>query len=264
MKKQVKELELDITSRSRMLSLDEDKRELMKNSVFYKICNVKKRSSKLSIVQTMMENYSMDKKAFLIGNRWCRLCVKEVGYLLGLRPSGKRLELEKATNDVVPEYLVKLAVAAKIRFKKTDPKSLLKKITLAQIITGTVVTETNQDSLRKLIYCYLLNFTLLPSSSTSANLRYFKLIDEIEEVNWPKEILRRMTSDIHDYKFQMQIKKLKGQYKFESEDELEDVGEDEEENEGEDQGEEEEKGNETRIRYTQSDGQWTFKFMLLI
>ncbi|KAH9625245.1 hypothetical protein KSS87_017258 [Heliosperma pusillum] len=171
----------------------------MNGSVFYNLLSIEEEMhNNLTVVERLFERYSKEKNAILIGDTWCQLCEQEVGFLLGLRPSGKVFKQKEKSVDF-PEWIINLASKIK-ELDITIPEKLLHKNNLAKIIKETELTEENKDSFKKLIYFYLLNFLLFPTSGEKASLKYISYdIDEIEEIDWPKVILENVYADIGSY-----------------------------------------------------------------
>ncbi|KAH9604947.1 hypothetical protein KSS87_014183, partial [Heliosperma pusillum] len=172
----------------------------MNGSVFYNLLSIEEEMhNNLTVVEHLFERYNKEKNAFLIGDTWCQLCEQEVGFLLGLRPSGKVFKQKKEKSVDFREWIINLASKIK-ELDITIPEKLLHKNNLAKFIKETELTEENKDSFKKLIYFYLLNFLLFPTSGEKGSLKYISYdIDEIEEIDWPKVILENVYADIGSY-----------------------------------------------------------------
>ncbi|KAK9669016.1 hypothetical protein RND81_13G103100 [Saponaria officinalis] len=185
-------------SRARLLPRTESLLKLMEGSIFLKILKGERSTVKTFplIIFQIMKSYDKEKEAFLIGGKWCVLCEHEVAFLLGIKAEGEEGEdaEEKSKSKVIPEFLIEIATSCDVDI--TAGGKMPNRSTLESLLEKVKITDENEVSVKKLIYFYLLNFVIFPTSNYYSRHMFFSYDgNTLEEKNWAKPILKRVLSD---------------------------------------------------------------------
>ncbi|KAL6555061.1 hypothetical protein OROGR_006319 [Orobanche gracilis] len=190
--------DIGLWSRARFPPVTESLLELTEDSIFLKILKGESSSVKTLplIIFQIMNSYDKEKEAFLIGGKWCVLCEHEVAFLFGLKAEGEEGKdaEEQSKSTVIPEWLKEIATSCEKNI--TVGGKMANRPVLESLLEDVKVTDENKVSVKKLIYFYLLNFVIFPTSSYYSRHKFFSYDENtLEKKNWAKPILKRVLSE---------------------------------------------------------------------
>lgn len=178
----------------------EQKKEMMKDSPFYRLCFPPKKTKKNTnyfMFAHIADLYDIDNKMFCINGVWMSLCVKEVGHLLGLPSAGNRIpKVTRVRSKESPKYFTDRCTQHGLKNRYRN--DILKVLRLMKINN-----EDDKLDYKRFVNLYILVFVVKVATSSlcsQGDVLLCERLENLENINWSQEILAVLEEFLQTYK----------------------------------------------------------------
>lgn len=184
------------------LNLQENKKELMRESQFSKLLDVENKCTSHYLVHRFLETYNVEKKCFQVQDRDISLQSEDISRITGLNAIGILYEKRKVTDAEIYEPMswyvalcdnLGIAIPKEGGKKKRNNLALCRKRVVSDVLKKMAVgSDDEKKNFKKLLCFYLINFFNEAPADDKGAAHYFVNVadlEKFEKIFWAKAML---------------------------------------------------------------------------